>query len=66
MVWKFGECVPAKEVSSLHDYVSKLLGPSPTALVVVVVVVSFSEGYTRAFGDGPRPFEPWSSDDDDT
>ncbi|GFW14140.1 hypothetical protein TNCV_3547291 [Trichonephila clavipes] len=22
--------------------------------------------YTRAFGDGPRNFEPWSSDDDDT
>ncbi|GFV48692.1 hypothetical protein TNCV_293051 [Trichonephila clavipes] len=23
-------------------------------------------GYTRAFGDGPRIFEPWSSDKDDT
>ncbi|GFY28069.1 transposable element Tc1 transposase [Trichonephila clavipes] len=23
-------------------------------------------GYTRAFGDGPRNFEPWSSDVDDT
>ncbi|GFX67506.1 hypothetical protein TNCV_3463951 [Trichonephila clavipes] len=23
-------------------------------------------GYTRAFGDGPRNFEPWSSDMDDT
>ncbi|GFY13008.1 hypothetical protein TNCV_665741 [Trichonephila clavipes] len=22
--------------------------------------------YTRAFGDGPRNFEPWSSDVDDT
>ncbi|GFU92717.1 hypothetical protein TNCV_2892261 [Trichonephila clavipes] len=22
--------------------------------------------YTRAFGDGPRNFEPWSSDEDDT
>ncbi|GFW99055.1 hypothetical protein TNCV_3008251 [Trichonephila clavipes] len=22
--------------------------------------------YTRAFGDGPRHFEPWSSDEDDT
>ncbi|GFW02794.1 hypothetical protein TNCV_3731941 [Trichonephila clavipes] len=25
-----------------------------------------SELYTRAFGDGPRNFEPWSSDVDDT
>ncbi|GFX17361.1 hypothetical protein TNCV_3553641 [Trichonephila clavipes] len=24
------------------------------------------ESYTRAFGDGPRNFEPWSSDEDDT
>ncbi|GFV35247.1 hypothetical protein TNCV_620431 [Trichonephila clavipes] len=24
------------------------------------------ENYTRAFGDGPRNFEPWSSDEDDT
>ncbi|GFW83470.1 hypothetical protein TNCV_2512551 [Trichonephila clavipes] len=23
-------------------------------------------GYTRAFGDGPRNFEPWLSDVDDT
>ncbi|GFT16504.1 hypothetical protein TNCV_281371 [Trichonephila clavipes] len=23
-------------------------------------------GYTRAFGDGPRNFEPWSNDVDDT
>ncbi|GFW53798.1 hypothetical protein TNCV_3938921 [Trichonephila clavipes] len=22
--------------------------------------------YTKAFGDGPRHFEPWSSDEDDT
>ncbi|GFX32015.1 hypothetical protein TNCV_4098661 [Trichonephila clavipes] len=22
--------------------------------------------YSRAFGDGPRNFEPWSSDQDDT
>ncbi|GFX45878.1 hypothetical protein TNCV_3607391 [Trichonephila clavipes] len=22
--------------------------------------------YTMAFGDGPRNFEPWSSDEDDT
>ncbi|GFU89603.1 hypothetical protein TNCV_4599161 [Trichonephila clavipes] len=22
--------------------------------------------YTRAFGDGPRPFQPWSSEEDDT
>ncbi|GFW80003.1 hypothetical protein TNCV_984121 [Trichonephila clavipes] len=22
--------------------------------------------YTRAFGDGPRNFEPWSSDEDDS
>ncbi|GFV37255.1 hypothetical protein TNCV_92281 [Trichonephila clavipes] len=31
---------------------------------------SFSSGlvicYTRAFGDGPRNYEPWSSDQDDT
>ncbi|GFV95827.1 hypothetical protein TNCV_1728771 [Trichonephila clavipes] len=25
-----------------------------------------SQSYTRAFGDGPRNFEPWSSDVDDT
>ncbi|GFW36104.1 hypothetical protein TNCV_4929671 [Trichonephila clavipes] len=25
-----------------------------------------SARFTRAFGDGPRNFEPWSSDDDDT
>ncbi|GFT89258.1 mariner transposase [Trichonephila clavipes] len=24
------------------------------------------ERYTRYFGDGPRNFEPWSSDDDNT
>ncbi|GFU57261.1 hypothetical protein TNCV_3634511 [Trichonephila clavipes] len=24
------------------------------------------QSYTRAFGDGPRNFEPWSSDVDDT
>ncbi|GFT09437.1 hypothetical protein TNCV_5062921 [Trichonephila clavipes] len=23
-------------------------------------------GYTRAFGNGPRHFEPWSSEEDDT
>ncbi|GFU26091.1 hypothetical protein TNCV_5105481 [Trichonephila clavipes] len=26
----------------------------------------FGLGYTRAFGNGPRNFEPWSSDMDDT
>ncbi|GFX49225.1 hypothetical protein TNCV_293901 [Trichonephila clavipes] len=26
----------------------------------------YVENYTRAFGDGPRNFEPWSSDVDDT
>ncbi|GFT79025.1 hypothetical protein TNCV_3094031 [Trichonephila clavipes] len=26
----------------------------------------FSKSYTRAFGDGPRNFEPWSSEVDDT
>ncbi|GFT58704.1 hypothetical protein TNCV_1360681 [Trichonephila clavipes] len=26
----------------------------------------FAISYTRAFGDGPRDFEPWSSDVDDT
>ncbi|GFT26459.1 hypothetical protein TNCV_3603251 [Trichonephila clavipes] len=24
------------------------------------------DSYKRAFGDGPRHFEPWSSDEDDT
>ncbi|GFU67067.1 hypothetical protein TNCV_4969161 [Trichonephila clavipes] len=24
------------------------------------------QSYTRAFGDGPRNFEPWSNDEDDT
>ncbi|GFW95343.1 uncharacterized protein TNCV_2970651 [Trichonephila clavipes] len=24
------------------------------------------ESYSRAFGDGPRNFEPWSSDENDT
>ncbi|GFU06936.1 hypothetical protein TNCV_3456081 [Trichonephila clavipes] len=28
--------------------------------------VKISSNYTRAFGDGPRNFEPWSSDVDDT
>ncbi|GFV61882.1 hypothetical protein TNCV_4106861 [Trichonephila clavipes] len=28
--------------------------------------VSRLGNYTRAFGDGPRNFEPWSSDVDDT
>ncbi|GFX02454.1 hypothetical protein TNCV_3065191 [Trichonephila clavipes] len=28
--------------------------------------ISSSGNYTRAFGDGPRNFEPWSSDVDDT
>ncbi|GFT21295.1 hypothetical protein TNCV_3815861 [Trichonephila clavipes] len=26
----------------------------------------WGESYTRAFGDGPRNLEPWSSDVDDT
>ncbi|GFW43433.1 hypothetical protein TNCV_4612941 [Trichonephila clavipes] len=32
-----------------------------TSLAVAAVAY-----YTRAFGDGPRKFEPWSSDVDDT
>ncbi|GFX10085.1 hypothetical protein TNCV_4539561 [Trichonephila clavipes] len=45
-------------------------------LTNVVAFIVFEEGfhqpikltkhYTRAFGDGPRNFEPWSSDVDDT
>ncbi|GFT46180.1 SWIM-type domain-containing protein, partial [Trichonephila clavipes] len=30
------------------------------------IAVENEIGYTRAFGDGPRNFEPWSSDVDDT
>ncbi|GFY18759.1 methyltransf_25 domain-containing protein [Trichonephila clavipes] len=29
-------------------------------------VANLEDCYTRAFGDGPRNFEPWSSDVDDT
>ncbi|GFT93096.1 hypothetical protein TNCV_4400861 [Trichonephila clavipes] len=29
------------------------------------IVVFTYAGYTRAFGDEPRNFEPWSSDVDD-
>ncbi|GFW47247.1 uncharacterized protein TNCV_57001 [Trichonephila clavipes] len=31
-----------------------------------VYITGAEESYTRAFGDGPRNFEPWSSDVDDT
>ncbi|GFU94218.1 hypothetical protein TNCV_1302681 [Trichonephila clavipes] len=34
--------------------------------LVHLVYTSKSPCYTRAFGDGPRNFEPWSSDVDDT
>ncbi|GFT90944.1 hypothetical protein TNCV_4995231 [Trichonephila clavipes] len=30
------------------------------------LIASMANSYTRAFGDGPRNFEPWSSDVDDT
>ncbi|GFT96154.1 hypothetical protein TNCV_1884761 [Trichonephila clavipes] len=30
------------------------------------VFLHSTRSYTRAFGDGPRNFEPWSSDADDT
>ncbi|GFX01108.1 hypothetical protein TNCV_4580741 [Trichonephila clavipes] len=46
------------------------LDKSPKEAYVMLVRVyedqSLSVNYTRAFGDGPRNFEPWSSDVDDT
>ncbi|GFW98976.1 hypothetical protein TNCV_1781951 [Trichonephila clavipes] len=35
-------------------------------LSIQVAAVAYWSSYTRAFGDGPRNFEPWSSDVDDT
>ncbi|GFW96635.1 uncharacterized protein TNCV_2846921 [Trichonephila clavipes] len=54
--------------------VSKLGMSSRTDFVVVVVVCMINSlninvtlfSYSRAFGDGPRNFEPWSRDVDDT
>ncbi|GFX56623.1 hypothetical protein TNCV_3954501 [Trichonephila clavipes] len=37
---------------------------SPKHYHSIIFVALFS--YTRAFGDGPRNFEPWSSEVDDT
>ncbi|GFV45360.1 hypothetical protein TNCV_4490961 [Trichonephila clavipes] len=39
---------------------------SPRAASPLVRLVEGEESYTRAFGDGPRNFEPWSNDEDDT
>ncbi|GFV86717.1 hypothetical protein TNCV_3964471 [Trichonephila clavipes] len=35
-------------------------------LVTRIFFIPVLTCYTRAFGDGPRNFEPWSSDEDDT
>ncbi|GFW56742.1 hypothetical protein TNCV_4068221 [Trichonephila clavipes] len=48
---KFGSHVPFREKRSAKNVLRKL---TP------------KEGYTRAFGDGPRNVEPWSSDEDNT
>ncbi|GFW81046.1 hypothetical protein TNCV_4804141 [Trichonephila clavipes] len=32
----------------------------------LLFILNYGIYYTRAFGDGPRNFEPWSSDVDDT
>ncbi|GFX91531.1 SCAN box domain-containing protein [Trichonephila clavipes] len=56
-----------EEQDENYDYVKKLLLKrfklSPVDWLNINVAL-FS--YTKAFGDGPRNFEPWSSDVDDT
>ncbi|GFX17432.1 dystrobrevin beta [Trichonephila clavipes] len=70
-----------KVLSSSLDRGSELQGLSPIPLVLLQVLpphltvvqnyeichqyLSCYLSYTRAFGDGPRNFEPWSSDVDD-
>ncbi|GFX67896.1 hypothetical protein TNCV_1973981 [Trichonephila clavipes] len=41
--------------------ITPLIGP-----VMKTKTCDLRGSYTRAFGDGPRNFEPWSSDVDDT
>ncbi|GFV24521.1 hypothetical protein TNCV_814051 [Trichonephila clavipes] len=43
-----------------------LLGPTQYTRPWALRCMSRCSGYTRAFGDGPRNCEPWSSDEDDT
>ncbi|GFY33203.1 hypothetical protein TNCV_1240541 [Trichonephila clavipes] len=45
--------------------VHKSIGGNKPALPQSFELSSSSEHYTRAFGDGPRHFEPWSSDVDE-
>ncbi|GFX66930.1 hypothetical protein TNCV_999691 [Trichonephila clavipes] len=40
--------------------------PAHQAVLVEGSLENHGLDYTRAFGDGPRNFEPWSSDVDDT
>ncbi|GFY35220.1 hypothetical protein TNCV_5045941 [Trichonephila clavipes] len=51
-------------MSLLSDKNAKVFCPVTLKVRVNFNVTLFS--YTRAFGDGPRNFEPWSSDEDDT
>ncbi|GFV60177.1 hypothetical protein TNCV_2444661 [Trichonephila clavipes] len=41
-------------------------GSSVDGLSQLYQMINPTSNYTLAFGDGPRNFEPWSSDKDDT
>ncbi|GFT54741.1 uncharacterized protein TNCV_5001161 [Trichonephila clavipes] len=58
-----GKINDARKVPNSKKFLPLNNGTDNTSLAEVALR---QFGYTRAFGDGPRNFEPWSSDADDT
>ncbi|GFT22211.1 uncharacterized protein TNCV_3272491 [Trichonephila clavipes] len=49
-----------------QDIIQNLYASMADRIALCIRSKGGSTGYSRAFGDGPRNFEPWSSDEDDT
>ncbi|GFS79279.1 hypothetical protein TNCV_4409371 [Trichonephila clavipes] len=60
--------IPVADFNIIPRSVTKSTTPCSTCIRTTTICVNNQGliGYTRAFGDGPRNLEPWSSDVDDT